>query len=395
MQVRLSKKMQRRDFQNEFIQMMLRAATSDQIISFAGGLPNPISFPIAEIEAATKEVLAEHGVNALQYSNTIGYLPLRQFIADRYKAQGIMVEAEDILITNGSQQALDILANVLLDEEDYVVVENPAYLAALESFHLHNVKVKTVDLHKDGADVAQLGKYLDEVQPKFFYAVPTFQNPTGLTYTQQNREQIATLIKKSNTFFIEDNPYGELRYKGEPTESFFKLLGEQCILLGTFSKIVSPGMRMGWVCTTNQVLKEKILLYKQIVDLHTNIFGQMVMSKYLVNNDLNKHIDKIRALYGKQANAMLAAMKKHFPAAVEFTEPDGGMFLWVTLPAGMTAVEISQAAIKRNVAIAAGDPFYESERNVRTFRLNYTNCADEDIDKGIAILGDIIKENMK
>ena len=392
MEVRLSKKMLRKDFQNDFIKMMLRAATGENIISFAGGLPNPISFPIKEIEIATKEVLATDGVYALQYSATLGYKPLRTFIVNRYQQQGIMVTPDDILITNGSQQALDILGNVLLDEEDHILLENPAYLAALQAFHLHNVKVHTVNLNKDGVVVDELKEYVEKYDPKFFYAVPTFQNPTGLTYTKETREKAAEIIKNSNTIFIEDNPYGELRFKGEEQDSFAKLLGEQCIMLGTFSKIVSPGMRIGWICCTNKTLQQKMIDYKQIVDLHTNIFGQMVLSRYLEQNDLDQHIAKIKKLYFCQAEAMLQAMKKYFPKSVQYTEPEGGMFLWVTLPEGLTAVELGNLALAKGVAIAPGDPFYESERNVGTFRLNYTNCENETIEKGIAILGTLIYE---
>lgn len=392
MDVRLSKKMVREDFQTEFVKMMLKAASAENVISFAGGLPNPVSFPIKEIETAAKEVMAADGVYALQYSNTLGYQPLRSFIAERYRRQGIMVGEADILITNGSQQALDILSAVLIDEGDHVVVENPAYLAALQAFHLHGAKVDAVALNESGVDPVQLSTFIERDQPKFFYAVPTFQNPTGLSYTQENREKVAEIMKESSTFLIEDNPYGELRFKGKAHDSFFKLLGEQCILLGTFSKIVSPGMRIGWICCTNKILQEKMTDYKRIVDLHTNIFGQMVLYYYLANYDLDEHIGKIKKLYARQADVMISAMRKYFPKTVRYTEPEGGMFLWVTLPPGMTAVELSRLSLAKGVAIAPGDPFFASERRVSSFRLNYTNCDDVAIDKGIDILGNLIKQ---
>lgn len=395
MKLRLAKKMARQDFQSDFIKTMLRAATAANIISFAGGLPNPLSFPIKAIEQATREVLACDGNAALQYSNTKGYEPLRSLIAARYAKQGIRVTSDDILITNGSQQALDILGAVLIDDGDVVLTENPAYLSALQSFHLHGAQVHTLDLHQSGIDIAMLKQYTDCTEPKFFYAVPTFQNPTGLTYTTQNRMQAAAVLKHTNTLLIEDNPYGELRFKGADQESFFRLLGEQCILLGTFSKIVSPGMRIGWICCTNERLREKMIDYKQIVDLHTHSFGQMIMTRYLETNDLDAHIAAIRTMYAHQADTMIAAMRRYFPAAVRYTEPEGGMFLWVTLPDGMAAVDLADLALSEGVAIAPGDPFYEKSRRVASFRLNYTNCADADIERGIAILGDIIAKLMK
>lgn len=395
MKLRLSDRMIREDFQGDFIKMMLKAATAPQMISFAGGLPNPVSFPIQEIEEAVKDVLEKDGVYALQYSTTAGYEPLRRFIAERYQKTGIMVAADDILITNGSQQALDIIAAVLLNEGDAIVLEDPAYLAALQSFHLHGAAIHTVDLVADGVCTAQLEERIKAHRPKLFYAVPNFQNPTGLTYTEKVREETAQIIRSSDTLLIEDNPYGELRFKGETRTSFHALLGQQCVMLGTFSKTVSPGMRIGWICCSHKVLREKMIAYKQIVDLHTNIFGQMVISRYLGKYDLDAHIEKIKRLYSHQAEVMLTAMKRYFPKEVSYTQPEGGMFLWVTLPDGLAAVELAQIAAEAGVAIAAGDPFYEKARKVRSFRLNYTNCDDETITKGIETLGDLIDRMMK
>lgn len=392
MEARFSKRMMREDFQGDFVKMMLKAAAEENVISFAGGLPNPVSFPVNEIEAAAKEVLEKAGNCALQYSKTAGYQPLRAFIAGRYRRQGLEVSCEDILITNGSQQALDILSAVFIDEGDHVAVEDPAYLSALQTFSLHGAVLDAVALADTGADAGQLGIYTKANRPKFFYTVPTFQNPTGLTYTKENREKIAAVLKNTSTFLVEDNPYGELRFKGEEQDSFFKLLGWQCILFGTFSKIVSPGMRIGWICCADRVVREKMLDYKQVVDLHTNILGQMILSAYLERHSLDAHIDKIKKMYCHQAKAMIAALERYFPENVRYTKPEGGMFLWVTLPEGQTAVELGRLALEKGVAIAPGDPFYAYSRNVRSFRLNYTNCGDAAIEKGIAILGGLIEE---
>ena len=352
----------RPDFQGDFLDMMLQATNKPNLISFAGGLPNPISFPTQEMAAATQKVLDQHGTIAMQYSIPEGYLPLRQFIAHQYLKQGIDISANDIIITNGSQQALDILSAVLIDEGDKILIEKPSYLAALQVFHLYNPKINSVTL-----------------------------NHTGLTYDNETRIALANLLKKTNTIFIEDNPYGDLRFNDETFLPIYPLLKDQTILLGTFSKTVSPGMRIGWIACSNSYLKQKLLAYKQIVDLHTNIFGQMVLHQYLCDNSLEQHLEKIKKLYKEQAEQMITSIQKYFPAEVKHTIPQGGMFLWVTLPQKLTAVALANEAIKHDIAIAAGDPFYEEERNVSTLRLNYTNCDLKTIDQGIKILGQIIK----
>ena len=395
MNIRFSQRMIREDFQGDFMKLIMKAGASPDIISFAGGLPNPISFPVEAIQKATDKVLKEHGVQALQYSAVQGYPPLREFIAKRYQQQGLDITADQILITTGSQQGLEIMGAVMLDEGDYIMMENPSYLAALQLFHFYNPKVLPVDLTDEGADCDQVEELIEKYHPKFFYAIPNFQNPTGLTYSEKVRHKLANLIKNSDTIFLEDNPYGDLRYSGTPKTPCKKLMGDSCVMLGTFSKTVSPGMRLGWICCTEPVLMEKMIEYKQVIDLHSNFFCQMVLAQYFEDNKIEDHIAKITGLYSRQANYMMDCMRKYFPEGVEFTEPEGGMFLWVTLPEGLTAVELSDRAVARNVAFAAGDPFYEAERNVRTFRMNYTNCSDEEIRTGIKILGEEIADMMK
>lgn len=379
----------RPDFQGDFLDLMLQATNKPNIISFAGGLPNPISFPTKEMADATFKVLNQHGTIAMQYSIPEGYLPLREYIARRYSQQGIEITADDIIITNGSQQALDILSAVLIDDGDKILVEKPSYLAALQVFHLYNPKISSITLNDQGIELKELAKHLSN-HPKFFYAIPTFQNPTGLTYSDETRIALANLIKETNTIFIEDNPYGDLRFNDKTYLPIQPMIKDQTILLGTFSKTVSPGMRIGWIACANSTLKKRLLAYKQIVDLHTNIFGQMVLHQYLEDNSLDQHLEKIKKLYKQQANQMITSIQKYFPSSVKYTLPQGGMFLWVTLPSPLTAVELANEAIKHDIAIAAGDPFYEDERNVPSLRLNYTNCDLETIDLGIKKLGQII-----
>lgn len=390
--VNMAKRVKETDFQSNFSNDILKAAKSPDIISFAGGLPSPVSFPVKEMEEATKKVLEENGVMALQYSDTQGYQPLRQSIADRYAKFNSLVSAEDIIITNGSQQALDLLAAVFIDRGDPILMEKPSYLAAYQSFHFYEPVIHEVELCEDGVNTEQLDEILEESKPKFFYAIPNFQNPTGLSYSKEKRLETARVMKKHNCFFVEDNPYGELIFKGEPNESMYTLLGEQCVMIGTYSKTLSPGMRIGWICCRNQELREKLLAEKQRVDLHTNIFCQMVIAQYLKDNDYDKHIEKIKQLYSHQADTMIQCMKRYFPEGIHFTEPEGGMFLWVTLPEGMTAISFGEKCAEKGVAICPGDAFYEYNRKVQTLRLNYTNCDDETIEKGIQILGEVLKE---
>ena len=395
MKVRLSKRALKEDFQGQFVKMMLDVAAKGDLISFAGGLPNPISFPVKEIKEACSKVLDNNGIQALQYNNADGYLPLREFIAGRYKLQGVNIEAKNILITNGSQQALDIIASVLVDAGDDILVEDPSYLVALQTFHIYNPNIRTISLNEDGANLEELKESLNKYNHKFFYAVPTFQNPTGITYTSETRKKIAELMKDKDTFLIEDNPYGELRFRGEHQKSFYSLLGEQAILMGTFSKTFSPGFRMGWIaCGIDEVIN-KMKHYKQLVDFHTSIFSQMVVSQYLADNDYDAHIKTITDLYKKQCDCMLEAMDKYFAKDIHWTHPEGGMFIWVTLPKGIDAVELGKKAADNGVAIAPGEPFYEKKRGEGTFRLNYTNSSPEMIDKGISILGKVIEEMRK
>lgn len=393
MNVKFSDRVTAPDLQGEIVAGILKAAASPELISFGGGLPNAISFPVEGMAVAAQKVLEENGVVALQYSSTAGYLPLRQHIANRYNEQGIThITADDILITNGSQQAIDLITACLVNDGDQVVVEGPTYMAALQIFHLYNPEVITIPLTNDGIDCEALEATLAETSPKFAYLIPNFQNPTGLTYTQEVREKAAEIFKKHDIYVVEDNPYGDLRFRGHAGDSFSTLLGEQCLMLGTFSKTVSPGVRIGWVTCTDPALKAKLTNYKMTMDLHTSIFTQMILSKYLDENSLDEHMAKIIALYQDKADKMMAAMDKYFPEGVTFTKPEGGMFIWATLPEGVVAFDVMNKALEKHVLVTPGDPFYETDRNVPTMRINYSNSSDEDIEKGIKVLGEAMAE---
>jgi len=377
-----------------FVREILKVAANPQVISFAGGLPNPSSFPVLEVQNATHKVLNDDGYNVLQYSNTEGYLPLRQYIAERYFKKGVVVDPNEILITNGSQQGLDLIGKVLLNKNDDILMERPGYLGAIQAFSVFEPKFHTVPVVDDGVDIDSLKEVIKSHEPKLFYGVPNFQNPSGITYTAQNREIVANIFNEYNTIFIEDDPYGELRFMGQDVPSMKTYLGDNTILLGSFSKIVAPAMRLGWICARHEIM-EKLIIAKQASDLHTNYFSQRVIHQYLIDNNIDNHIKKITELYKGQRNCMVSMIEKYFPQEVKSTKPEGGMFLWATLPEGFSSLELFDMAIKQNVAFVPGDPFYINEKGTNTMRLNYTSSTEEKIEEGIKRLSEAIKDLIK
>jgi len=376
-----------------FIREILKVTEDPDIISFAGGLPNPKSFPVKEIKRSVSQVLSENGEEVLQYSTTEGYRPLREYIAGRYSKKGLNIDADEILITNGSQQGIDLVSKVFLNKGDLVLVENPTYLAAIQSFGLFEPEFKSVPLLEDGVDIDTLKKILDQNKIKLFYSVTNFQNPTGITYSKEKRKELAEILNDKDTVFVEDNPYGEIRFLGEdilPVKAYF----ENGILLGSFSKIVSPGMRLGWM-VANEEIMEKIIIAKQASDLHSNYFTQRVVYQYLIDNDVDEHIEKIRKMYRDQRNLMVSMIEKYFPDSVNYTRPEGGMFLWVTLPEGLSSMDLFKIAIKENVAFVPGKAFFTDGSGDNTLRLNFSNSDEEKIEEGIKRLGKVLYELME
>ncbi|MDE7184611.1 MAG: PLP-dependent aminotransferase family protein [Lachnospiraceae bacterium] len=375
-----------------FVRGILKAASDPSVISFAGGLPNPISFPQDELLTSMEHIVKTYGSNVFQYSITAGLPELRQYIADRYnRIFGLRLTIDNILITTGSQQALDLIGKVLLDKGDGVIVEKPTYLAAIQAFSMQQPQFYPIELTEKGMNPEQLKEALQN-PVKFIYAIPNFQNPTGLTYSAENRKCIYEILKNHEVVLIEDDPYGELRFDGErlPYIGVGKL--PNSILLGTFSKTVTPGMRTGFLISENEELLKNISIAKEASDLHTNIFSQYLIWDYLKNNDLDNHIAKIKELYKKQAHAMMAAMDQYFPSTVKYTKPHGGMFLWATLPEGVSAMSLFPKALEKKVAFVPGDPFYIGSDNTNTMRLNYTNADCKTIEEGIHRLGELLKE---
>lgn len=380
---------------SSFIRDILKVTEDPTVISFAGGLPNPISFPKEALKESACRIIDDEGEKVFQYSLTEGCRPLRQLVADKYnKNFGLDIAKEDVLITTGSQQALDLIAKVLLNKGDRLIVEEPGYLGAIQAFCMFEPEFEPVTLEESGLNLEELEAALKK-GVKFAYVVPNFQNPTGLTYTQERREAICRLFDKYDTVLVEDDPYGELRFRGNrlPYIGAGKLA--HSVLLGTFSKTVTPGMRLGFIITQDKELMHHLVTAKQSSDLHTNVFSQFMIADYLKHNEYQKHVDKIIALYKEQADAMLGAMKEFFPPQVKYTEPDGGMFIWVTLPEGQSALKLFHKAMEKKVAFVPGDPFYTDKHDVNTFRLNYTNSTPEVIREGIRRLAETLREECR
>jgi len=373
-----------------FVREILKVTENPEIISFAGGLPNPATFPVKEIAMATEKVLSREGSSVLQYSTTEGYVKLREYIAKRYSKSGLKVDKEEILITNGSQQCIDLTAKVLVNKNDGVLLEKPTYLAAIQSFSLFEPQFHTIPLKEEGVDPIMLSDILDSQQIKVFYSVTSFQNPSGITYSKENRKEVAEIINESDTVFVEDNPYGDLRFIGEdlaPVKSYL----DNSILFGSFSKIVSPGMRLGWI-VANEEIMEKLIIAKQASDLHSNYFTQRVVYQYLVDNYIEDHIIRIRKLYKRQRDKMVEVIKDTFPPDVKYTQPEGGMFLWVTLPEGISSLELFDMALKEKVAFVPGPAFYINGEGENSLRLNFSNSDEEKIEEGIKRLSIAIKK---
>jgi 2-aminoadipate transaminase len=385
------------------VREILKLTARPEMMSFAGGLPAPELFPVERIRHATDTVLAERGQEVLQYSTSEGMPELRELIAKRLSSGKFQIPKENILITSGSQQAVDMIARILLNEGDRVIVENPTYVGMMTSwkpFHLHFTAVPT-DEH--GMCVEELEPLLAE-KHKVMYAIPSFQNPQGTTLSRERRMRLAEILVKYDLPLVEDDPYGELRYSGESVPTVLQIEAEyrgsttldgNVIYCGTFSKILTPGLRIGWVAAAFPVI-DKLVQVKQATDLHTSTLNQFVT--YEVARDeafLEEHITMLRKVYRERRDLMLKTMDEHFPEEVTWTRPEGGLFLMVALPPHMNARELLKEAIARNVAFVPCDDFYIGDTGHNMFRLNYSNARPEMIVEGIKRLGAVLKEAVR
>ncbi len=391
---------------SSLIRELLKLTQDPEIISFAGGLPAPEIFPLAAFDEAASRVLRKYGSQALQYGMTEGYTPLRQWIVDYMARYGIEAKVDNVLITSGSQQALDLIGKVLINPGDLILTEKPTYLGALQAWRAYQADYTSVPIDQDGLQVELLEEALCG-GPKFMYILPNFQNPGGVTLSLERRLKLIEFADRYGVPIIEDDPYGELRFEGEHIPPLVVLdaqrqNGNQCynngngfmrgnvIYISTFSKTLAPGLRLAWIVAPSEVIK-RCVMAKQGMDLHTSSLIQMTAYEVLQGEFLQEHVRLIRQVYGERRDIMLDALERHFPADTHWTRPHGGLFLWVTLPEEIDTLELMPKAIENKVAFVPGSAFYPDGTGHNTFRLNFSNAQPEDIRAGIERLAEVVK----
>ncbi|MER3457439.1 MAG: aminotransferase [Chloroflexota bacterium] len=387
------------------IRELLKLTEKGDIISFAGGLPAPEVFPVEQFQAACRKVLEEMGPKALQYGATEGYIPLREMIIRHMARYSIKVGLENVLITSGSQQALDLIGRLLINPGDRILVEEPTYLGALQAFNAYQAEYVTVPVDDEGLCVDRLEEAL-RAGPKFMYILPNFQNPAGVTLSLRRRIEVVELAERYGVPIVEDDPYGQLRYEGHHIKPLVVLDSERLnghngprysgnvIYLSTFSKTLAPGLRLGWVVAPEEVIA-KLVQLKQGMDLHTSTFNQMVAYEVARGGFLDEHVRLIRRVYRERRDVMLAALERYFPPGVRWTHPQGGLFLWVTLPEGVDTTEMLPQAIEEKVAYVPGADFFALGGGHNTMRLNFSNACPERIEEGIRRLVRVVARQLE
>ena len=379
------------------VRELLKVTRQPGMISFALGLPPAGLFPVAETRRAAQAVLDAHGGQALQYSETEGLSELRDWIAARYSQPGMSFTRANVLVTSGSQQALDLIGRVFLEEGDAVLAENPTYLALLGAWRPYGVDFLAAPCDDEGMRVSELGPLLER-RPKLLYTTPNFQNPQGTTLSHSRREELVELTARYDTGIVEDDPYGELRYEGEPRPGLFALDAiaaersgrrPNVIHTGTFSKVLAPGLRIGWVIGPEEVV-DKLVVAKQAADLHTGTFSQNLVCELLRDGVLERHLPRLREVCRERRDAMLAALHRYFPSDARWTKPEGGMFLMVTLAPDVDTTALLPQALARGVAFAPGADFHVGGDGRNTMRLNFSNCAPEQIEEGVRRIGKVL-----
>ena len=387
------------------IRELLKLTELPDVISFAGGLPAPEVFPVKEFQAACQKVLQEQGARALQYGTTEGYLPLRELIAQMTARQGIHVTTDNVMITSGSQQALDLIGKIFIDPGDRLLVEAPTYLGALQAWAMYGADYVTVPSDDNGIQTDHLEEAF-RAGPKLSYVLPNFQNPTGVTISYERRQRVIAVSDQFGVPIVEDDPYGQLRFEGEDIPSIMAMDGKihpqqgqqpyngNVIYLSTFSKTLAPGLRLAWVIAPVEVIR-KLVMAKQGADLHTSTFNQIVAYEVARDGFLDQHIQFIRRIYRERRDVMLESLEEHMPAGVRWTHPQGGLFLWVTLPEAINTAEIFSQAVDEKVAFVPGASFYPCGGGDNTMRLNFSNAGPEKINEGIARLSRVVRTILK
>lgn len=393
-QITFAKRMER--IKGSEIREAIKLTLKPNMISFAGGLSAPEMFPVAEMKDAACHVMDETGAMAMQYATTEGFEPLREKIAVRMKEKyDITAVPQDILITNGSQQGLDFSGRLFLDEGDVVLFESPSYMGAFNAFQVYQPQFMEVPTDEDGMIPEALEKILQTTQRiKMIYVIPDFQNPTGRTWSLERRKAFLEVVNRFHIPVIEDNPYGELRYEGKAIPSLKSMDTEGLVIfLGSFSKILAPGYRIGWICAAPEILQKYVFL-KQGADLQPSTISQMEISRFMELYDLDAHVERIRALYGKRRTLMLDTMEAVFPKNIKFTRPHGGLFTWVELPPQMDARELLKKCVEKNVAYIPGGAFFPEGGKENTFRMNFSNMPEDKIVEGIRRMGEVLREEL-
>lgn len=367
---------------SSIIREILKLALQPDIISFAGGMPAAELFLIREFEEACQYVLTHDGVRALQYGTTEGYPPLKQYLVEKMKEYDVPAEQENILLVNGSQQALDLIGKIFINPGDVVLTEGPTYLGAIQAFRAYQARLVTVPLDEEGIQTGKLEEALERHPVKFIYVLPNFHNPAGVTMTLERRLKLVELAARYGVFIVEDDPYGELRFEGQDITPLVVLHKENVLYLSTFSKTLSPGIRLGWIVAPRKIIA-KLVQAKQGSDLHTSTFVQMVTNDICQRGILRSHVKTIREVYRERRDAMLAAMERHFPPGVTWTRPQGGLFLWVQVPEHIDTTEFLNLALQEKVAFVPGRAFYPDDDGQNAMRLTFATADPERIEEGI------------
>jgi 2-aminoadipate transaminase len=373
------------------VREILKVAESPDVLSFAGGLPAPELFPVAAIAEAHARVLAEHGAEALQYSTTEGYTPLREWVVDRLRQRGVTTTVEQTLITSGSQQGIDLCARVLLDPGTRVAVESPSYLAALQVFRSYDAQSVAVAGDAEGIRVDELERLHAEAPFRLVYLVPNFQNPTGATLSAARRLELVGFAQRHGVAILEDDPYGELRYAGAPVPPLQALDDQGVVIrLGSFSKTLAPGLRLAGATGPREIIRA-MTVAKQSADLHTATLAQRAAAAFCERFDYDAHLANLRRVYGARLRAMLAALARHLPPGSRWTQPEGGLFVWAELPGGLESESLFPLALAEKVAFVPGRGFYAGTPDLSTLRLNFSNRPEDLIEEGMKRLGRVVR----
>lgn len=384
------------NLQASAIREILKFTSDPEVISFAAGNPAPEAFPVEDVKRISKNILEKNPILALQYSVTEGYTPLRDVLKERMTAQGnFNPDSDELIITSGAQQSNELAAKVLCNEGDTIICEAPSFIGSLNAFKSYNVNLVGVELDDDGINIEKLEKTIkSNKNTRLIYLIPNFQNPTGLTMSLEKRKQVYELAEKYDVFILEDNPYGDIRFAGEDIQSIKSMdKSGRVIYSGTFSKVLAPGIRVGY-CSAPKEIISKIIVCKQVSDVHTNIWAQILAERFLSTCDMENHLKDIRKIYKHKCELMLSEIKKNFSSKVKFTKPKGGLFIWCTLPSDCDMMGFCKRAVSEfKVAVVPGTAFTINETDKTTsFRLNFSTPTDEQIVKGCELIGELSKE---